>query len=139
MGIPCPTLTLSGWVTASAEKADYLIAHFFEADAAQSYLYNGNISSLQYIVEQYSNNIVALTQQLRTALEQYLGRYYDNCVVEVTSNDNATNTTGSITLSLYVRVSDDGQTYSFGKLLQISNNKISKIIDMNNNQSISSN
>lgn len=132
MAIPCPSLSLSGWVTNAAEKADVLISHFYESNKSQTYIYGSSVSSLQWIIEQYGHDITNVCQQLRYGLENYLNRYYDSVTVEVTASDNDDNLTGSIGLKIYSKVVDGGVEYSFGKLLTITNSKISTIISLNN-------
>lgn len=130
--IPVPSLSAAGWIVSSAEKADALLSHFYESEKSQSYLYGQNITNCQWLLEQYGNNIIEITSQIRSALQVYLGRYYDAVNVEVTNDDNADNPSGKITLHIYIDVTEDGKTYSMGQLLNITNSKIQKIIRLNN-------
>lgn len=129
MAIPVPTLTTAGWVTAPADKADALMSHFFEAEKSQTFLYGSNVSSLQSLVEQYGNNPTNMTQELRSALEDYLGRYYTGAIVNINIYDDGT---PRYELRVYVQVTEDGKQYSFGKLLQVNNSKIQKVVSLNN-------
>lgn len=130
--IPVPTLSLAGWVTSPSEKADALISHFYASEKSQTYLYGNSVTNLQWIIEQHSGDITNLVAALREALQNYLRKYYEAAIVEVTSNDNPSNFNGEITLSIYCQVTEEGKIYSIGKLLNISNNKIGKIIALNN-------
>lgn len=130
--IPVPTLSPAGWVTSPAEKADTLLSHLFLSLKSQSFVYGNNVSSIQGVIEQYGHDITVVTQQMGLLAEAYLRRYYDVAIATVTNNNNATNLTSSAEISIHVQVTENGITYSLGKLLQISNSKITKIITINN-------
>ena len=130
--IPVPSLSPSGWITDIAAKADALMSHFFESNKSQSYIYNNNVSNLQWLIEQYGSDSIDLTTQMTSTLEKYLGRYFDLVTVTVTSDDNAKNLSGSVTIKIHCLVTQGGVQYSLGKLLQISNSTVTKIFDINN-------
>jgi hypothetical protein len=133
MAIPVPSLSSAGWVTAPADKADLIMAHFFEAEKSQTFLYGDNVTSLQWLVEQFGNNPTSMTQELRDALNVYLNRYYTGVIVNINVVDDGT---PRYELRVFIQVTEDGKQYSFGKLLQVTNSKISKIISLNNDGSI---
>lgn len=129
MAIPVPSLSTAGWVTTPSDKADLLFSHFFEAEKSQTYLYGQNVSSLPYLVEQNGNNVASMVQALRLTLQRYLQAYYTGVQVDINVVEDAT---PRYELQVYASVVEDGKQYSFGKLLQVANSKISKIIDLNN-------
>jgi len=129
MIIPVPTLSSAGWVTAFADKADKIMAHFFEAEKSQTFIYGSNVSSLQWLVQEYGNRPVAMTQELREALERYLKRYYTGVIVDVAIRDDGT---PRYELRVSIQVTEEGRNYSFGKELQMNNGALAKIIDLNN-------
>ncbi|EKD22571.1 MAG: hypothetical protein ACD_84C00043G0005 [uncultured bacterium] len=130
--IPVPMLSPAGWTTSPSEKADALFSHFFEALKSQTALYGDNVASLQWIIEQYGHDIITVTRKLQAQLETYLGRYYEVVTVTVTNDNNATSMKGDVTLTVHANVMSGGVQYSVGKLLQISNTKLEKIIALNN-------
>ncbi len=132
MTIPVPTLSSSGWVTALSEKADFLLSHFFASDKYQTALYGKNVSNLQWLVEQYQKDPMAMSQQLRSAVETYLSRYYDIATAQVSVTDPDKDGSGRYGLRLYCSVVENGKEYSFGKLIVLLNSKIDKIIKLNN-------
>lgn len=127
-----PLLSSQGWITDPGAKADILLSHFFESNKSQSLIYGKNVSSLQWIIQRYSGSISDMVKELTYALENYLGRYYVASVVTVISDDNTANLNTQVTLTLHCDVIEDGITYSIGKLLQISDSKLSKITTINN-------
>lgn len=133
MGIPVPSLSDRGWVTAPSEKIDLLLSHFFESDSIQSYLYAGHVSNLQGLIAQHSTDPNGLVASLRTTLENYLGRYYSVATVQISLNDDPTiNPTNELTLSLYCAVVDDGVEYSVGQELSLINSKFQRIASLIN-------
>lgn len=135
MGIPVPSLSAQGWIRDPAGKADTLLAHFYVSDKKQTALYGDNVANVQDIVQKHGHDIIALTSQLRTALNNYLQRYYDTINVDVRANEDieAGEATGKYTLSVYCLATEDGKQFSFGRLLQINNSKIEKVFSLNNN------
>jgi hypothetical protein len=126
---PVPTLSIAGWISAPVDKADVLMSHFFEAEKSQTHLYGDNVSSLQWLVQRHGNDPSNMSFQLRSTLEAYLNRYFDTAQVTVNVNDDGT---PRYELQVYMQVVADGKTYSIGKLLQVNNSKIQKIINLNN-------
>ena len=128
--IPVPSLSAAGWVTDASGKADALLSHFFEAYKSQSYLYKDNVTSLQWLIEHYGHDSTELNIKITSALENYLGRYYDSVVVSVEISDIAE--TSNTMITLHCSVIDNGTTYSIGKLLEVSDSSIVKIVTSNN-------
>ena len=129
--VPVPSLSASGWVYATAEKASLLMAHFFESDYLQSYLYRGKISNIQQLIQEYGNDIINFQSQLTSALELYLGRYYQVANVRVTTSDNTGTLAGSVNVSIQADVTENGNTYSIGKLVSINNSIVRTVVNLN--------
>ena len=124
-----PTLSSSGWVTAVSEKADRLLAYFFESDGLQSSLYRDKVYSLPTIVKDFNGDAQVITNEIQTQLTQYLSKYFT--AVEVQA-DHEVNDKGEITVKIYARLTEDGKEYSLGKLVVLADNNISKVIALNN-------
>lgn len=132
MSVPVPSLSPAGWITSPQEKADALMAYFYQTDPFQSQLYAPNVISLQLLVQQYGHDMTAFTQRLRSALELYLGRYYQSVIVDIRNTDIPANTNPKIEFKVYISVLDDGKEYSFGQLIAVADNKMATIIKLNN-------
>lgn len=140
MATPVPTLSVGGWIVTPQQKADYLMAHFYEAMANQTYVFKGQISSIQYIIEQNAGDMAKTCDALRLALEQYLGRYYDSVVVQVSSDDVTDNNPSSlVNLMLRISVVEDKTSYGFSKLISMADSKFLKAVSYNNTGNPSSN
>lgn len=133
MIIPVPTLSTSGWVTSLSEKADYLLAFFFQTDGLQSFLYGDNVSSMPVIIQKKQNDVPGLIELTRTTLENYLGNYYTHVAVDVqTDSETINNTTSRIQLYIYINVTEEDKTYSMGGLVQLIDGKFKEFIKENN-------
>lgn len=132
--IALPMFASSGWTTSLNEKADGILSQFFEADALQSELYQGNVSSLQYLIHEYNNDPIKMVSAIRSALENLLGRYYpQGCNVEVTSDATSPTWVGSqYDIKITALVTENGTQQSFGYLVSAENSIISNIARINN-------
>lgn len=133
--IPVPTLSLSGWVTSPAEKADALLAHWYCSDKAQTFLYGDKVSNIQYLLEQYGNDPYKCMSAMREELQVYLSRYYDAVTIELTSPGTPNFVQPKVELRLFVELTEGINVYSLGKLLQISGGKFKRVVSLNNDGS----
>lgn len=137
MTVAVPTLSSRGWVRSAAEKADYLLAHFFESDHFQTYLYGDSVASLPYLVEQHGGDPMKLCSELQQVVQAYLSRYFDNAQVEVTSDDDPAynlnpNPNSAVALRMWASVLQDGKEYSVARLIETANSKLVKVVNLNN-------
>lgn len=133
MSYKVPTLSRAGWADSVEEKVDYLVSDFFCAEASQSYLFDGSIASLTRLIQYHQGDISGLIDGVRNTLQTYLRAYFEDVIIDVSSNANtAANPTSSVELRIYCQVVENGKQYSIGHLLSTSGDKISKIIKFNN-------
>ncbi len=124
-----PSLSEDGWVTGYVQIADYSLADFFESQYSQSQLYFGCVTSLSYILQSNNGDMAASATAIQSSLKVYLGRYLNNVdvscgVVQATPDTSATG------LTLYVSFTDEqNKTITLSKLLQISNGKLTKVVN----------
>ena len=127
-----PTLSEEGWVQSSAEQADYLLSHFFASEYSQTHLYQGNVASFQWILQNGQGDMVKTTNEIKTTLSFYFAKYFTGVDAECTYKEETPNSS-KIVISIFMTFTDAaGKTYSLGKALDIVNSKISKIININN-------
>lgn len=127
-----PSLSDDGWVNGSIRTADYLFSHFLLSDFSQSYIYNGFVVSFPYILQNTQGNMIDTVDQTNRALETYFTKYFNNVVVEVTEIPNEAEPSAA-SISIYVRFTDTtGKEFVLGKLLELNNTIVKKIIDLNN-------
>jgi hypothetical protein len=130
MTIKVPTLTAAGWVENIGPKTDQLIAYFLSSQYSQSNLYRRNITSLDHILAKYGEDPLTVRQEVTTALEKYLERFFDAVSVIATTKDDDG---GRYRLLLDIDVVENGKTYSVGKEILAMDSKVLKIMDRQNN------
>lgn len=127
-----PALSEDGWTNSSIKTADYLLSHFFEAEYSQTYLYNGEITSLPYIIQNNNGNVAATISALSDRLANYFKKYFTSVLVQ---GDDVTNPSESsfAEINLYLTFTDnEGKNYSLGKLIHLQGMTITKIINISN-------
>jgi hypothetical protein len=133
MTTPAPTLSTAGWIVSAQQKADRLMAWLYATQANQSYIFNGNVTSLQYLIAQNTGNIPATCSALQNALTQFFSRYYDLARVQVASDDVlGGNQSSLITLYVYAELTEDGVVYPLTSLIELSSSKLLRVIALNN-------
>ena len=127
-----PTLSTDEWVNNSMKTADYLLSWFFLSEYSQTYLYIGEISSLPYILHTTQGDMVQAATLTRETLKKYFSRHFNNVVVEVSEVPNDADPSAG-QLKIYLKFTDkEDKEFVLGKMLEISNMTIKRIIDINN-------
>lgn len=133
MTIPVPMLSTQGWVKELSAKIDALLAHYISTDNDQSNTYSGNLSSLQFVIEQHNNDPLATSTAVSDSVRRYLARYYENVMAEARFtlvDETESQTLVKITLSL--NFTEDGINYTANRLLTYFNGKFQSIVEVNN-------
>lgn len=127
-----PTISEDSWVSDPILMGDYIFAHFFVAEFNQTSIYNGEVSSLPYLVATNNNDITALCSQISAVLLRYFNRYFTNANVNASDSTLASNpSSGSI--SIYLDYTDsNGVVHSLNKIATVVNSKITAIAKLNN-------
>lgn len=125
-----PTLSTSGWVNGVQEKADRLLSYFISSQFSQSYVYNGSISSLPYLIQKNGHSIGNLREDLTGKINQLYSSYFDNATVEVEIIPIDENNSSLYNIRLSLVVAANGVNYSLGRLIEVSNSTIKKITDI---------
>lgn len=131
MEIAVPTLSGDGFATDIRKQADALMAYYLASDYSQSNVFLGNIMSLAYQVQEHGHDTFALKQEIERSSEEYLGRHFDTARVTVDIEDIDDRAQYNIIYNAVVTKA--GLSYSLGKLIEIQNNKVVKIINIMQN------
>lgn len=127
-----PSLSSKGWVYSTAEKADYLISHFFVSEYSQSLIYNGNVASFPWIIQKNQSDMLGVVRDLEITLELYFGRYFNNVVVQASYQEVPPNS-GVVRIDLYVSFYDEeNKQFSLSRVVEVVDSKIEKILEINN-------
>lgn len=132
--ISAPSLSSKGWVNSINEKADQVASYFFLTDAYQSNLYQGQLVSLQVLIQQNTNDIPGLVRAIQQTFENYLLRYYpEGAVASCTSpGTDPTYANSTVDVELSATVTINGTQYSFGWLVSAIGSIVSSIVRINN-------
>lgn len=132
---PVPTLSMDGFVRASAKRIDYLLVYFFVSDFLQSTIYKGKISSLPWILKENPRDMNIAAEAVRRQLNIYLSAYYDSVSIDVSVEDSdPTVSTTKVTLTVGVTVTLNGETFQTWKLLNVVDGKLADFSDLNNSE-----
>jgi hypothetical protein len=118
MGNQLATLSRKGWLTGIAERADRVYAYYLTTNKSQSYLYNGNVASLQATIQEVGNNATALQTQVQNDLYTLYSAVFDAATVAVSVSAPAWDGSNRLNITIDVSVTENGQTYSLGTLQQ---------------------
>lgn len=125
-------MSTQGWVTDPSTKFDKLLADFFLADHNQTYLYKGNVKSLQGLIAKHGNYIQGLIEELQVTLKTYMERYYDIVEVSVTpANDMYLDPVARMELKISIGVNDRGTQAQYGRLLEAKDGAMQRISNIN--------
>lgn len=126
-------MSTQGWVTELSSKIDLLLSYYVSTDQEQSNVYRGSLSSLQYIVEQYSGDPLSTADQISRSIQTFLGRYYENVNAESKFElDNPSESQTTVKITLALNFTEDGVTYTANRLLTYFNGRFKAITEVNN-------
>lgn len=128
-----PTMSMMGWTGTPHEKAAYMIGTFIAANYSQSIALYGKITTLQYLVKKYSQRLNELENELRTLFEEkvtatFPGTASSQVYVQQTDVDNP----AIYSIKLICEISENGRSYTIGKLVQFNGSVMVKISDIAN-------
>lgn len=133
MTIAVPTLSTFGWVKNPAEKIDFLLTHMFYADKFQTCLYGNNVTSVQWILEESSGNIDTAVTALRQAINNYLSRYYENVIADISYQDeDPEKSTSKVRMTLAIQVTENGVEHQVSRLVSLVDGRFREFISINN-------
>lgn len=124
------TLSPDGFVTDPVKKMDFLLAHFFLADAGKSYLNPNTTNNIQDLYARFKNNPDAFVSELRQVLHDYFQLHYQQAHVTVfnQTKENEEPQNGQ-TIVVRISVTENGKTYSTDKLVTHRESRFINIIN----------
>lgn len=82
-----PSLSTSNTITNPYLKAEKLLEYFVASVKDQSNFFMDNITSLKFLVFQYSDNPTRFKEEMVNALKKYYLRHYDTVDINISLND----------------------------------------------------
>lgn len=133
MGNPVLSLSRKGLLTDVAERADRQFAYYYASDRSQSFLYNGQILSIQGTIQAVGNQQQQLQTQIQSDINVLLGAIFDAATATVTVSTPAYDGSNRFNITIEAVVTDNGVTYDLGTLLlQSDNGIVQRILTANN-------
>ena len=133
MSTPLPTLSTSGFVYQPIEKIDFLLAHFFYSDKAQSSLYGTSVANLQAILEKNSGSMDNTASDVQNSLQSYLQKHFDAVSVNVRySEEDPDKSASRIDLKINIVVTVNQIEYEVTKMIKTIDGKFKEFISLNN-------
>lgn len=120
-----------GLIFDSNTKFDKLLSDMFTADANQSLLYQGTVSSIAEMIERGGSSKDRIEEVLRQGFYDYFNRYYENVGVEITIND-VDNSTSQLDFYLNITLSEGQSQSQYGMLIKTVHRQLQEIIRANN-------
>jgi hypothetical protein len=126
-----PVLGTQGFVEDPSTKFDLLLSHFFLSDYNQSHLYPGSVISLPRLIQQTGGDLEPTILSLKSALQTYLGNYFENVEVQAKPKIQA-DPRSKMEVELTITMRENNQNYGFTRLLKSVDSKLETIIKINN-------
>ena len=133
MSLPTyPSLTEDGWITNPISISNYILSDFFLSDNSQDYVFNGNIASMAWCIHEGQGDVQDTAELIKIQLRNCFSRYFQS--VEVSASDSTDEADPSVgKINLVILFTDhSGKAYNLAKLLEISDMKVRKIINILN-------
>ena len=112
-----PSFTRRGFIQHSVlERADFILAYFFETLPSQSWLFRDDNISAQYLIAKHGQDIYGLIDGLRSALQERMTRYFDDAIVEVSlANPESFKIDGKADILIELTLRDKGKDFTFNR------------------------
>lgn len=117
-----------GWVNSPLALADNLMADFYASDYSQSYLFEGKIRSMSYLVASNQGDFAALCLAVGVELRDYFTRYFSN--VTATAENVTDENSGYNTMEVILTFCDKNEYEKKGAAAQIFT--LSEVLNLNN-------
>lgn len=126
-----PKLSPKGWLHNEdvPERLDAAMTYAFSSDFSQSVTFSEKITSIQWVISEYNNNLVQLQSSMQKLLDEYLAKQFDSVDINVTIKEEGSQ------LNIVVRgmVINDGSKADMQYLLTVRNSSLETVVDQLNN------
>ena len=122
-----PTLSVHGYVRSPVMSMSVLLSDALTTYKSQSWLFKDTLTSIPYLVNQYSTKPDTLVQLLQAELQTYFERYYDEVVTNVTQDSTPSNTRYKLTVSMHAII--DNVPYSIAESYNVADSAITKTVN----------
>lgn len=130
--VALPSLSGNGWITDPTIMLKTLLTNCLVSDYSQSNIYNGTITSFQYIVARFQHKENELVNELETHLKNYIQKFFIISNISVTVSDRVTDNLFDLYIS--VTVTHDNKTYSLATVAAVKDGLLSNVLEVLNGQ-----
>ena len=129
MSAVLPNLGSGGWISDINAQVTTLLAEAMVADESQSSLYEGKVTSIAGIIQEYQTNPSQLATQLEAALFNYYSNYFPGGVNANVTIPNVLPTDGKYPVNLSIIVTVNGVDYSVAIIAMVENGALKQVIN----------
>jgi len=131
---PLPSLSTKGYIYDLQDRCDRLMSYFLASQASESYLYSGNVTSLQLLIQKYGGDPQQFCLHLKSALMTYFNGYFPAGAVVDTRNDSddGTNLTNNYNVWMSVQITENGKNYSLNEQILKKDSSFERVIQAAN-------
>jgi hypothetical protein len=119
--------SLGGWITTVDKKCDLILVDAFASDHAQSDIFLGSVTSIQYIIFSNGQDILGAGNEIANALQKLYMRYFDAAIFSAKVTEFA-DKSGRHDIAITGSVVQEGRKYDFGRQLEYSNGMFVKLM-----------
>lgn len=121
------TLDMGGYISDPPLVADRIMRNFFVANYSQTNVHYGDIHSLPYIIYQYAEDMLSMSDAIKNNLQAMFTGFFNevNVTVDIVDLDESIEVKKNIIIDVVLR--KDVNTFSLGRLVEMTNGKISGI------------
>lgn len=126
-----PTFSPGGWITNPLEKADFMLAYFFETQKSQTHFHKNLVTSYQSILAD-NKSPGQLASDLESKLGDYLKTQFQNVQIEVRvipANDNPNN--NELTVEIGCSFDSLGVRYTLSHIIELLGTQVKRINRLN--------
>lgn len=124
-----PVLGPAGFTSDLTIKADEALSNFYITQRTQSDMYRHSISSLGSIIVETGMDEMLLENKVRSTLESYLGKQFDQVDLTVSTSVNPS---GGIDLQISAILRDGEKTIDIHHVVTAKDSRIRSIINLQN-------
>lgn len=125
-----PSLSDLGWVSDPQTILSQLLGYYILTDGGQSVSFQGNLINLPETYQLHINDPVSMSVKVKEDLDNLLSRYFE--AVEV-NTEVKTLSESKFGILIYASViSGDGVKVSLGRVIDMDNTGVRKVVDINN-------
>lgn len=117
-----PMLSGEGWQKDPELIMARLFVHMFLTDHSQSNIYQGHVTSLQYIISEHGDDVPSLKSAVTSAVQTYYQRFFSNVTVQFDlSKSDDEDKSSKMAFDIFITGTYDGVVYTLSRAMRVDN------------------